>query len=528
MADTRTRKAKDRLLAVAKGLQPPDSMPKDFIERLTACLVADPLLPRPNQSISLWQEPPHPTLATVQSPNLPSYVDFVVIGSGITGCSVTKGLLENEVLGSGDNPSQVVVLEARNLCSGATGRNGGQLVSPVAHTFAGLVERFGKATAIEMARFSLMNIERVMDMVRHMGPEIRTESEIRDLIKVMVPETEFAWLESLSSLEEFREAFPKHRYLHKVFEQKELVKEWNVKVGFGTIVHKAGAIWPYRLITGIFESLLGQYPNRLSIETNTPVTVISQSSSSQEETANTTYKYKITTPRGTVHAKQVIHCTNANASHLLKPLRGKMYPYRGTMSVQKAGKHLEHVGSSASWSLLNKPTLDHNTGLYDGGLYYLQQNGLTGDIWVGGGSSSIFGTLSSDDTSVPGQAMKDLARFLPNYFFKGWAQGEEPEIRGMWTGLQCDTSDGLPLIGKIPGSASGRESSDAEWICGGYNGYGMDKAWLSGEALVKMIAGEGVPEWLPKVFLLTETRFEQALTLEKALDRWISLARESN
>ncbi|KAF4869310.1 Gamma-glutamylputrescine oxidoreductase [Colletotrichum siamense] len=509
MAGARTQKAKDRLLAVAKVLQPPGSMSKAFIERLTTCLVADPLLPRPNPSISLWQEPPHPTLATVQSPNLPSYADFVVIGSGITGCSVTKGLLENEVLGSGDNPSQVVVLEARNLCSGATGRNGGQLVSPVGHTFAGLVERFGKATAMEMARFSLMNIERVMDMVRHMGPDIQTESEIRDLVKVMVPETEFAWLESLSSLEEFREAFPEHRYLHKVFEQKELVKEWNVKVGFGTIVHKAGAIWPYRLITGIFESLLGQYPNRLSIETNTPVTAISQSSSPQEETVNTTYKYKITTPRGTVHAKQVIRCTNANASHLLKPLRGKMYPYRGTMSVQKAGKHLENVGNSASWSLLNKPTLDHNTGLYDGGLYYLQQNVLTGDIWVGGGSSSIFGTLSSDDTS-------------------GWPQGEEPEIRGMWTGLQCHTSDGLPLIGKIPESASGRKGSDAEWICGGYNGYGMDKAWLSGEALVKMIAGEGVPEWLPKAFLLTETRFEQALTLEKALDRWVSLARESN
>lgn len=77
----------------------------------------------------------------------------------------------------------------------------------------------------------------------------------------------------------------------------------------------------------------------------------------------------------------------------------------------------------------------------------------------------------------------------------------------MWTGLQCHTSDGLPLIGKIPGSASGRKSSVAEWICGGYNGYGMDKTWLSGEALVKMIAGEGVPEWLPKAFLLTETRF---------------------
>ncbi|KAK2729487.1 FAD dependent oxidoreductase superfamily protein [Colletotrichum kahawae] len=286
MDDVRTRKAKDRLMAVAKSLQPAGSLPKYFIEKLTACLLADPLLPRPFPSISLWQEPPHPTLATVQSPNLPRYADFVVIGSGITGCSVTKSLLESSILGSGDTPSRVVVLEARNLCSGATGRNGGQLVSPVGHTFAGLVERFGKATAIEMARFSLMNIDRVMDMVRDMGPEIHTDSEIRDLVKVMVPETESAWLESLGSLEDFREAFPEHKRLHKVFEQKDLVKEWNVKVGFGTIVHKAGAVWPYRLETGIFERLLGQYSNRLSIETNTPVIAIAQSPSPPEGTAN--------------------------------------------------------------------------------------------------------------------------------------------------------------------------------------------------------------------------------------------------
>ncbi|KAF3797106.1 hypothetical protein GCG54_00009075 [Colletotrichum gloeosporioides] len=98
------RESKDRLLAVAKGFQLLGSVPEDFIERLR-----------------LWQEPLHPTLATIRSPNLPRYTDFVGIGSEIAGRRVTKSLFENIKLGSSDSLSGVVVLEAHNLCSGAMG-----------------------------------------------------------------------------------------------------------------------------------------------------------------------------------------------------------------------------------------------------------------------------------------------------------------------------------------------------------------------------------------------------------------------
>ncbi|VUC28953.1 unnamed protein product [Clonostachys rosea] len=54
---------------------------------------------------------------------------------------------------------------------------------------------------------------------------------------------------------------------------------------------------------------------------------------------------------------------------------------------------------------------------------------------------------------------------------------------------------------------------------------GMDKAWMSGEAAVKMIAGEGVSEWLPKCFLITEDRVHNRLTVEKSIAKWVSLAR---
>ncbi|UPK90176.1 hypothetical protein LCI18_001111 [Fusarium solani-melongenae] len=496
-------KARDRLLAIAQALQSPDpnyGLPQEFMTKLRAALVADPLLPRADPSVSLWQKPPHPSVSNIQSPSLPQLADFIVIGSGITGCSVTKSLLEDDSL---HPASRVVVLEARTLTSGATGRNGGQLVSPVGHTYSALCRRHGEDVAKEMSRFSLMNVDRVMSMVKDLDPELQAASEIRKVSKVTVSGDKETWEVSRKSLDAFRDAIPEHRTLHGVIEKEDLA-ELNIKNGFGVIQHQVGALWPYRLITGIFERLLAQHPDRLSIETNTPATNVRFLPESESK-----YLYAIETPRGTIRSKQVIHCTNANAAHLL---------------LQKTGPYLEHCGNQRSWSCLVKSKLDPVTGFFHSGLYYLQQHGTTGDIWVGTDYSNLFDVLTSDDTSVPGQAVEALLRFLPEYFAKGWPTGELPELKGVWTGLQGHTSDGIPLVGRLTKDMSGRDG-DGEWFAGGYSGYGMDKAWMTGEALCSMITRDVVPDWLPKAFLMTEERLQRDVTVEKSVAKWVSIAK---
>ena len=218
MDNTRDR-AKDRLLAIARSLQSPHpnhGLPEEFVRKLRAALQADPLLPRPNPSISLWQEPPHPTLATIQSPVLPETADIVIIGSGITGCSVAKALLED------DTQPQVVVLEARTLTSGATGRNGGQLVSPVGHLYTTLCKRHGQKTALEICQFSFMNIERILGMLDELDPTLKATSELRRVYKVMVAGDKDTWDSCKESLEAFRNAMPEHQATHRVTEQDQL------------------------------------------------------------------------------------------------------------------------------------------------------------------------------------------------------------------------------------------------------------------------------------------------------------------
>jgi ribulose 1,5-bisphosphate synthetase/thiazole synthase len=77
-----------------------------------------PTLPRPNPTISGWQDPPDAIANFQSTAELPETADVVIIGSGISGASIALGILD---AGEGLN---VVMLEARQACSGATGRNG--------------------------------------------------------------------------------------------------------------------------------------------------------------------------------------------------------------------------------------------------------------------------------------------------------------------------------------------------------------------------------------------------------------------
>lgn len=91
-------------------------------------------LPYRAPTVSYWQDPPDAEIADyMSSSTLPEeLVDMVIVGSGITGAGVAWGLLGAD---SPEKRSQgrVVMLEARQACSGATGRNGKIPSSPTPH-----------------------------------------------------------------------------------------------------------------------------------------------------------------------------------------------------------------------------------------------------------------------------------------------------------------------------------------------------------------------------------------------------------
>lgn len=168
--------------------------------------------------MSAWQVPEHPTVAAVQSPQLPSLTDFAVIGSGITGCSVTKTLLEHQLAAG----CHVTVFEARTLVSGATGRNGGHLVTASGHTYGPLAAEHGVEAAKQITRFSIMNIDHVMKMVRQMDKELQDECQIRDVRKVMAVRDEETWAAAKKSVLDFQKAVPEYSNYHRIVSRSDV------------------------------------------------------------------------------------------------------------------------------------------------------------------------------------------------------------------------------------------------------------------------------------------------------------------
>lgn len=75
-----------------------------------------PTLPVSNPTRSFWHiTHPNPLVRHRTTPELPQRGDVVIIGSGITGAFVARELIASGV-------TNVVVVEARDICSGATGR----------------------------------------------------------------------------------------------------------------------------------------------------------------------------------------------------------------------------------------------------------------------------------------------------------------------------------------------------------------------------------------------------------------------
>jgi glycine/D-amino acid oxidase-like deaminating enzyme len=252
-------------------------------------------------------------------------------------------------------------------------------------------------------------------------------------------------------------------------------------------------MWPYRFITKLFETLLERYPDRLSIETNTPVTDIIYGEDS----------YTAVTPRGKTVARQIIHCTNGYASHLLPKIRGLLFPVRGTMTVQDLGPNVPNDGAKNSYGFHYVPVYDEETETLADGLWYLTQNAKSGYYFIGGEKATLSDSLTADDTTVSKFGVEELQKVLPKFF--DYKNVKTDPLISAWSGIMGFTLDGAPYVGQLPSVATGR-AGNGEWITAGFNGYGMPSCWLAGEALANMVLDHGVNDWFPEAFLPTHER----------------------
>src|SRR5689334_12258385 len=97
----------------------------------------DPGVPQERTTNSFWLKAPHPQLQNTQSTELPLTADIAIIGSGISATSVARTLLQHNA------QSKILMLDARDICSGATGRNGGHCLETM-EDYLKLRETYGQ------------------------------------------------------------------------------------------------------------------------------------------------------------------------------------------------------------------------------------------------------------------------------------------------------------------------------------------------------------------------------------------------
>jgi glycine/D-amino acid oxidase-like deaminating enzyme len=181
-------------------------------------LTAEHMFPSKHPTVSYWQLKPHP-LASAQSEHLASNTDTLIIGSGITGVSVAKHLFERE-----DDRQTVTLVDARNLCSGATGRNGGQLVTFGGVSYAKWKRAVGREEATRILRFQQETCDAVYSAACRYAKD---ESEIRKVTRIMAFQFAETVEEVRHSVDEYENDHPdcKGRYIFITSEEALQVNE---------------------------------------------------------------------------------------------------------------------------------------------------------------------------------------------------------------------------------------------------------------------------------------------------------------
>jgi hypothetical protein len=106
------------ILAILGEMRRVYGLYRDLILRISR----SPGFPVENSTKSYWMEPPSKIARHQSTFNEENLVfDVAILGSGISGLSVARTLLEDKEHGEKDG-FRILMLEAREACSGATGR----------------------------------------------------------------------------------------------------------------------------------------------------------------------------------------------------------------------------------------------------------------------------------------------------------------------------------------------------------------------------------------------------------------------
>ncbi|EFW98514.1 FAD dependent oxidoreductase superfamily [Grosmannia clavigera kw1407] len=420
---------------------------------------------------------------------LPGTVDVAVIGAGFAGVTAAYHMYH----GAGTAPASVLMLEARGACSGATGRNGGQLKADTYFKILPYTRKFGAAQAAAVARFETDNVMAVKalveaenidcDLVLTRALDVYTDAAQADEVEAGYRELVRIGVADLADVQLLRGAAAEAAS--------------GIHGAKAVVSLTAGHLWPYKMVMHLLSGMVqNEVQTGFNLQTNTPVTAVEAADLGSDDD---TPPWILTTPRGRVRARQVLFATNGYTAAIAPQFHARIVPVRGICShIAVADPDNRRRERAARPPLANSYSLRYGPGLAD---YLIPR--LDGSIVVGGAKGAFWHDRSqwygvTDDTRLIEPAA-DYFDGLMQRHFRGWEQSAASTDH-VWTGIMGWTADFMPYVGPVPGRPG-------QFICAGFSGHGMPQVLLSSKAVVAMMAGSPYDHTgLPPPFEPTEAR----------------------
>ena len=366
---------------------------------------------------------------------LPKSADVAVIGGGFTGLSAARTLAKGG--------AQVAVLEAENAGWGASCRNGGMVLSGLKLGTAKLIARYGREATKRMYAASLESIDCVEAVVDE--ENIACDFSRCGHLEVACKAKHF---------EDFRRGVEtiEREFGHKlrIVVKADLPQEIGSALYHGGIVDEVSAgVNPAKYVGGL---ACAAAKAGAAIHEKTRVVGLERDARQGEN------GWSVKTPRGTLHARDVLIATSGYTSGITPALQKKIIPIGSFIIVT------EILPEALARELSPRNRMIYDSKNY---LYYYR---LTPDRrMLFGGRAAFF---PENENTV-----RDSARILRDGMTSVYPQLRETKVEYVWGGTLDFAFDIMPHAGKM----------DGMFYSVGYAGHGVAMATLLGKKIAESI-----------------------------------------
>lgn len=359
--------------------------------------------------------------------------DVCIVGGGFTGLNTAIELAERGF--------SVVLLEARRIAWGASGRNGGQLIRGLGHDLQRFVPQLGQEGVEALRLMGLEAVERVRQRIEQQRIDCDLVWGYCDVA------TKPRHLEALAAEQEDLQRLG-YRHAVRYLNQQDIGAVVGSERYLGGLLDMgSGHLHPLNLALG--EAAAAQQLG---------VRLFEQSAATRIDYGQT---LRIQTAQGCVRANTLVLACNAHLGDLQPQLSAKVLP---------AGSYL--IATEPLPEALWRCLLPHNTAICD-------QRVVLDYFRLSADRRLVFGGACH----YSGRDPKDIAAYMRPKMLRVFPQLAQVAIDYQWGGMIGIGANRLPQIGRL------REAPNL-YYAQAYSGHGLNVTHLAGHLLAEAISGQ--------------------------------------